>query len=141
MELGLSNGQTALVDDADFPLVSRWKWKAHGRGYVYRHTRQGKLYLHRLLMGAEKGQEVDHINRNPLDNRRENMRIVAHWINAHNRQSRPTTGERGVRQPKGRNRWNAYIYVNGTYLWLGSHMTKELAVAARNKAEVAHGLR
>lgn len=86
--------------------------------------------MHRLICCAEKNEEIDHINRNKLDNRKSNLRIVAHWENSHNRSK-----GNGVRKPKGRNKWCAQIYVNNKRIYLGSFGTKEEAMNARINAE------
>ena len=78
--VALSRGKYALVDKEDFLFVSRWKWHCNGKGnYIYAmcheyvnkiHTRG--LLMHRIIMRAPKGMDVDHINGNRLDNRRNN---------------------------------------------------------------------
>lgn len=140
-EVILSNGSVCLVSESDFDLVSQWKWKIHN-GYASRTTRTGKegvkwetILMHRLIAQAAVGEEVDHINRNKLDNRRENLRIVPHWVNAHNKE-----GQTNVRQPKGRNRWNAIIVINGVRKWLGAYATEAEALAAYHQAKKESGL-
>ena len=144
-ELKLSNGAVALVDKADLAMLSAWKWRQHAAGYPYRTVRKRggwtNLYMHRLLLPPEEGEEVDHINRNPLDNRMANLRSVPHWRNAHNRQSRPAkSGVRGVCQPKGRRKWRAVIYINRRCIQIGNFETKQEAVDARRAAERQHGV-
>lgn len=80
----------ALVDDADFERVSarRWSLMLAGRGGTYAQTwMDGRPeHLHRFVLGLERGdgQEVDHINRDGLDCRRENMRLATRALNAQN---------------------------------------------------------
>jgi hypothetical protein len=98
-------GLIAYVDDADFQLVSMFKWRAcKDRWNCYaittvssKHTKDGRttLSMHRLLTGAVSGQYVDHRNGNGLDNRRTNLRLCAARENSAN--TRPHRGKRGSR--------------------------------------------
>src|SRR5688572_18483872 len=92
-ELSLSNSdQAALVDDDVHEWASRYTWSLSiGKfgGYVRRNTMganrcQQSHYLHREIMGAPDGAQVDHKNRNPLDNRRSNLRLVDRSQNQQN---------------------------------------------------------
>lgn len=130
-------GQEIIVDREDYDFLNQWSWKVNNSGYAYRTIRakeDGKkwktILMHRLICCAEKNEEIDHINRNKLDNRKSNLRIVAHWENSHNRSK-----GNGVRKPKGRNKWCAQIYVNNKRIYLGSFGTKEEAMNARINAE------
>ena len=146
--ISLSTGALATVDDADFQLVSRWKWKQHSAGYAYRTVRVNgrkggwkNLYMHHLILQPTDGTEVDHINRNKLDNRRSNLRLVPHWRNVHNREMDcGASGSPGVRKPKGRNRWAAGFYLNGKYRWVGSFATQAEAEAAYADARRQAGI-
>lgn len=72
-----------IISDEDFELVSQFKWHL-----CKKYIRNSKgVWLHRLIMNCPQGMEVDHINRNTLDNRRENLRIVTRAEN--NRNKRP----------------------------------------------------
>jgi hypothetical protein len=112
-EVPLANGGVALVDDEDLPLISRYQWSSltiHNRTYaVVRHGRS-VLYMHRLLMGDPAGLDIDHKNRNGLDNRRStNLRAVPHSVNIANAgpYRNNTSGYRGVmRRGKG---WQAQV--------------------------------
>src|SRR5690349_18638235 len=82
--VALSRGQIAIIDDEDAVVVGAFKWHAspNRMGGFYAMTAvknfEGKwtsLYMHRLITGAPKGREVDHINHNTLDNRRENLKL------------------------------------------------------------------
>lgn len=118
-------GKTALVDESDAELVLRHRWRVLPNGYVYTKMFGRTVMLHRFLMSADPGMDVDHINHDPLDNRRANLRVVPHWENTHNRKKAG-----GVHQQKGRTRWKAIIYVNNVRHYLGSFLTEEEARAA-----------
>lgn len=75
-----------IIDTADFDLVSQFQW--HTRPEDHRcYAKNGKhVYLHRLIIGdVPNGMVVDHINRNTLDNRKCNLRIITPSENAKNR--------------------------------------------------------
>lgn len=97
--LPLSRGRWAVVDAADFEVVSQLKWcanrcrSAHSeRWYAGRRpTVEGKLVserLHRFLLGASPGEDVDHRNRDGLDNRRANLRRATRSQNLCNKEQR-----------------------------------------------------
>jgi hypothetical protein len=88
-KLNLTKNQFALVDDADYPELSKYKW-TFNNGYASRFsTGEGKdrkiIYMHRLLVNPPTGLEVDHINWNRLDNRRRNLRAVTRTENMLNK--------------------------------------------------------
>ncbi len=125
----LSSGAECLVDSEDFQHLNQWKWKLHKAGYAYRNTRQGNVYMHRLILGLEKGSGIitDHINRIRLDNRKINLRAVTQSESNHNR----ALSTSGVTIPKGRRRWVVCLWINKKFQWLGSFTTKEEAIQAR----------
>jgi hypothetical protein len=141
-ELPLTQGKIAIVDDGDFLEVSRWKWtwtpNQRGDGYAARWERHGKrrikIYLHRFLMDAEPGQQVDHVNGDSMDNRRANLRVCTAMQNYANR--RCTTGAtsryRGVYRDRRRGRWCARV----SDAWLGSFDSEEAAARAYDTAAV-----
>jgi hypothetical protein len=94
----LTRDLVTLVDDEDYDLVMQWRWQAQphyrtGRTYARRveedaaGTRHTVL-LHRFLMSPPEGMQVDHINRDSLDNRRSNLRLCTPSENARNNRSR-----------------------------------------------------
>lgn len=147
----------ALVDDEDLGLVSRYRWhlvKGYAAaGIVHpeggwlilssgkRKRRQTKIKMHRLILGLNPGEgEPDHINRNKLDNRRENLRLGSHIQNTQNHPGHVRTSrQRGVYwDPPGRDRrvngrWRVEFSHYGQRHNLGSFRTEEEAV------EVAQG--
>lgn len=87
----LGRGKHTLVDADDYEWLSHWSWNLSRRGYasatitVSRGVKK-KLCMHRLIMGTPmRGWETDHINRDRLDNRRANLRIVTGYENRMNR--------------------------------------------------------
>ena len=82
----------AIIDDDDFEVVSRSRWNLNlAKGYAYRAIRvNGKIctvYMHRLVAKTPIGMQTDHINRDRLDNRKENLRICTNQENQMNRKS------------------------------------------------------
>jgi hypothetical protein len=85
----------ALVDEEDFERLSRYRWKAKPNGgmnhvYAVRNTttRDGRhlmVRMHREVLRYTGDLDIDHINRNALDNRRANLRIVSRSVNSANR--------------------------------------------------------
>jgi hypothetical protein len=117
----LTHGKSALVDDEDFEMLNQWKWCC-GKGYAVRGIRDGKkmigVSMHRVIIAAKKGEEVDHINRNRLDNRRKNLRIVTRS------QNRRNGGGKGYHWSEVSQKWFAQIQINGKKKYLGL-FTKE----------------
>lgn len=72
-------------------------------------------YLHRFLLSADKDSVVDHINHNPLDNRKTNLRILSKSGNTLNRRGatkRSQTGIRGVCWNKFNNNWMVQLQID-----------------------------
>lgn len=142
----LSQGKKAIIDDDDFDEISKFKWTMHSEGYAYRMIyypdHQKCVLLHRLIMKAVKGQEVDHLNGNKLDNRKKNLRFCTSGENKANQKIRAdnTTGHKGVWQDKRNGRYYAYINFQGKRYCLKGYATaKEAATAYNQKALELYG--
>lgn len=125
-----------LLDEDCRPLVEGKRLTRHSNGYI----RVGHKYLHRLVLGAKKGQIVDHINGNPLDNRRANLRLATRSQNLFNR-GRPkhnTSGFKGVHFCKRTKRYRASIRANNRVVRLGRFDTAAKAARAYDKAARVH---
>lgn len=142
----LSRGYEAIVDDAIFDEISKFKWH-YNNGYAARTIREGGVAsgvkMHRVIMGlgADDPRDVDHINGNTLDNRRENLRVCTHAENMRNQRpyQKSKSGLKGVYRYKGRT-WTAQIQVAGKKKNLGYFDTPEQAHAAYiNAAKSLHG--
>lgn len=135
-----------IIDTKDLSIVSDFPntWNAtpdrYGNLYVKgKVTIDGKrtlVSLHRLLMDAEEGMFVDHINFNTLDNTRSNLRLATVGQNNQNVRVRRdnTSGTRGVIWHKRDKKWYVQIQVNGKHHHIGVFTNYEDAVCASNKA-------
>jgi hypothetical protein len=96
------------------------------------------MRLHRYLTEAPDGAVVDHINGDPSDNRRCNLRITTQSGNMCNSRLRSdsTTGYKGVSMDKRDGMYRAYIYYKGKQIALGYYDNPEEAAAAYDKAAV-----
>jgi hypothetical protein len=94
------------------------------------------ILMHRLVLYAPRGKEVDHINGDTLDNRRGNLRLAAHDQNGHNRkiQRNNASGFKGVSCYKRTGLWGAYIKFRGKQYHLGYFDTPELAAREYDRA-------
>lgn len=122
----------SLVDENMFDTVSRLSWQLHSQRYAgVKHKRKSWVFLHHLVIGQPPaGLMVDHISRDPLDNRRANLRFATHAQNMQNRRQFGA-GYRGVVKEHS---WRAAISVNGKIRQLGSFKTAEEAARAYDKA-------
>jgi len=115
------------------------------QGYRYLTFKGRATPAHRAawlwVHGEWPAADVDHINRDRLDNRIANLRSVTRSINCHNIATRSASGERGVTAASKGHCWGARITVDRKAIYLGNYATKEEAAAARKGAEYALGLR
>jgi len=135
---GKGKGLFTLVDDEDFERVNRYKWHLSIPEYPTRSFRinykRFNQRLHGLIMGQPPvGYEIDHINRDKLDNRKENLRFVTHSENLRNGKlhSTNTSGYNGVARMSGVDKWRAYCTENGKQKHIGYFSKKSDAIIAR----------
>ena len=138
-------GLYALIDEADFELVSQYQWhpKPQPGGLVYAAMGKDSVRMHRLLMTPPAGFVVDHVNGNGLDNRRENLRICTISQNTrHSRGVQPnnTSGFIGVSWHQRAAKWCAQICYRREKIYLGVFDSAIDAAIARDAAAVRlHG--
>jgi hypothetical protein len=138
-EIVLSRGLRALVDDEDYEaLIKEGRWSAIQSG--------PRFYASHRSKRTGMKEYIDHINGNPLDNRKENLRICTRSINNLNKnvaiRMDNKSGVKGVYFATTHQKWKAEYCVNKRKFHLGFYPSLELAAAARKKAElrVAEGL-
>lgn len=148
----LSRGLFALVDDCDFEWASQFKWHARQssagtpRFYAQRNVllpsgKRSMRYMHRELLGALPGQEVDHKDRDRLNNRRDNLRFCSRSQNNANsgkRRNAVSSRFKGVTWESRRKHWVAQIQVRGKHFFLGSFASEKRAAAAYATAAQNH---
>jgi len=146
-EIPLTQGYVTLVDDEDYDFLMQWKWCACVRenGYIRAMRRSKKnngirksIYMHREIMPVPDDKSVDHINGNPLDNRKANLRICTHEQNCCNRVRRKPnpTGYCGVYRSG--SKFLAQVMIKGRLTYFGTYDTAELAAKARDVAAIKH---
>lgn len=120
--------KTVLIDDEATILLNNYDWKLQKSKTKWKEkyyaVTTNQTYMHRLIIGAKKGEIVDHINGNTLDNRLDNLRITSQRINAINRHHPRTSEYPGVHWNKQKNRWGALIKIKDKLRFLG-YFTKE----------------
>lgn len=132
-----------LVDDKDYENLNQYNWIMRC-GYVARVFYSGKkqrtLLMHRIIMNAGEKELIDHVNQNPLDNRKKNLRFCSRSTNAMNCKihKHNTSGYKGVSYSKSLNKWRAYIVVNDKQISLGCYHSKEEAALAYNKGAIKY---
>jgi len=140
-----------LIDEQDAQLA-RLTWRLAVSGYAARREKwqnhpdgRGRariVLLHRVILGAPPGVEVDHINRHRLDNRRSNLRFATDGEQARNcsRNKRNTSGYKGVCFESATRRWKAAVAFEGRSHHVGLFHTPQAAAFAYDFAATAlHG--
>lgn len=128
-------------DLKDYDKIKKFAWRESTLGYLISYDKDKIIvYFHRLIMNPDKDCEVDHINHNKLDNRKDNLRVCSRLQNSHNRGDivTNTSGFRGVQWEKRFNRWRSRIKVNGKDIHLGLFEDYDEAVNARKEAEIKY---
>lgn len=149
VELQLSRNMSAIVDKEDLEIIGQFKWYAKSfkngiyaarNDYSEDKKSPKTLLLHRVLMGAEEGQYVDHISRDTLDNRRCNLRIVTNAQNMWNQRMRSnnTSGYKGVSWHPVNKSWTARLDHNGEKIQRAGFKSRHDAARFYNDAALKY---
>ena len=129
-----------MVDDEDFEYLNQFHWHVDKHDSVKRHVklRNGKntsILIHRDILKPPKSIEIDHIDRNRLNNQKSNLRFATSSQNKHNvgLRSDNTSGFKGVHWNKDRKKWQASIFIKGHHKFLGFYLNARLAADAYNE--------
>jgi hypothetical protein len=152
----LTKGKTTIVSNEDYEKLMKFKWFAlacltTGSFCAARNSRKRKgkkrytIRMHRIILNLDhrSKKQVDHINHNSLDNRRENLRKVTNIQNSWNRKMKKTntSGYYGVCWHKRIKKWGVSCAVNGKQYHFGYFDVKEEAAKAYNAAvKKLHGV-
>jgi hypothetical protein len=123
-EIKLSQNKVAIVDDEDYEFLSEFTWYAQRNRTIFYAYRQYNILMHRVIIKAKKGDLVDHINGDGLDNRKSNLRIATNQQNQRNRHIVwSSSGYKGVSYDKERDKFSAGIRIDGKTIHLGRYNT------------------
>lgn len=146
-EIKLTQGKTAIVDDEDYEWLNQIKWHAQRSKYTWYAVNcswvEGKplhTKMHRLILGAKPGEQVDHRDHDGLNNRRSNIRTATKIQNMGNMM--PNTGSsskfKGVYIDKSTGRWKVAIQVNKRPIYLGKYQDETEAARMYDTAALKH---
>ena len=127
------NGGEVIVDSEDLIFLLQYKWHSNSWGYACARINNIETTMQHLLIDNPNHMIIDHINRNRLDNRKENLRLVNKTQNAINTKipNNNTSGIIGVSLDKKTNKWRSYISINGKRKELGKYKDFDQAVKIR----------
>lgn len=146
-QIELTQNKLAIVDDEDYERLNQYKWH-YDSGYAVRQIRikngrQTKVKMHWDVIGKPGPRfEVDHIDRNGLNNKKDNLRICSHAENSLNKTIHKdnSSGYKGVSWCKREEKWAAQIMFSGKKIHLGYFLNKKDAAIAYDEAsKVCHG--
>lgn len=132
------NSRDFIIDIDDLELVKKHQWHVNDYGYIVTLVKGKTIKLHRLIMNACEGLDIDHINGLTFDNRKINLRECTHQENMWNmkKPSSNTTGYKGVVKMKKYNRYVASIRIDGKNKHLGCFDNKIDAAMEYDRAAI-----
>ena len=140
----LTQGKVAIVDDEDFELISQYKWypmdhhnNFYARANVYKNKKRTQIKMHRLIMNVINPKvQIDHIDRDGLNNQKSNLRICTNSQNHMNEKKRKNCSSRfkGVSWHKRCKKWMAKIKTEDKQKHLGYFNNEKDAAKAYDAA-------
>jgi HNH endonuclease/AP2 domain len=127
----LSKGKFAKCDDENYELVSHHRWYEN-EGYAITYQKGKRIRMHRLIMNAPDGVDVDHRDHDKLNNQKSNLRLCTLTQNNQNGKLRKdnTSGYKGVSLDRSTGHWRALMYANGQAHYSGQFLEKHHAALA-----------
>lgn len=129
----LTQNKESFIDDEDFEDINKYKWylsKGRNTNYAEARVNGKKIRMHKFIMNnLDKIGIIDHIDRNGLNNQKENLRIVSFRQNLMNSKiyKNNTSGTRGVYFHNASKKWEANIRHKGKTIHLGTFIDINLA--------------
>lgn len=137
----LSKKYETIVDDEDYEYLNQWKWYTFKSRpnliYVTRRINNKTIYLHRFILNiTNKNTIIDHIDGNPLNNQKSNLRICTQSENMQNARKHKNCSSKykGVCWDKNRNKWIVNLDINKKRIHIGRFNLEKDAALAYNKA-------
>ncbi|RPJ50986.1 MAG: hypothetical protein EHJ95_06095 [Methanobacteriota archaeon] len=139
-EILLTQGRVTIVDDEDFLFLNKFKWHISGHKkysrYAVRNYKIGEKWfeqkMHRIILDAPIGFQIDHVDGDGLNNQKENLRVVTsrqnqqNWVNF----KKKSSSHPGVSWDNKDKRWKAQIRISGVLNRLGAFVKEEDAFLA-----------
>lgn len=155
IEIKLTKGYAAVIDDCDYDLIKRCNWYASvhsGIPYAYTFMNGRNIGMHRLLMGVtDPDILVDHEDNDSLNNMRKNLRIASKIENGRNRRSQKQSASKymGVSIHEAKKTlksgkiavykyWSVYLMINNKNTYLGSKKDEIEAAKLHDEHALKH---
>ena len=140
----LTQGKFSKVDPEDYESLMKHKWSARKSPHTYyairsiqKRNKQISELIHRVVTNAPKGMFVDHINRDGLDNRKANLRLVTARQNIWNSERGKYMGKsrfKGLTWVPSTKKWQVVLHVNNKRISFGYYKNEAEAARVSNKA-------
>lgn len=122
-EMILTKGKVAIVDDEDYDNLLNYHWHASPGHRNTFYARRGEwdskekkmktIRMNRQILNYYGPDVIDHIDGNPLNNQKSNLRVVTSRTNSNNRHHETSSGLRGISWHTSRKKWRVYMRVGG----------------------------
>ena len=142
-KIELTKGRFCIVDDENYEYLNQWNWFYTNEYAARKPSKEESLnrknwLMHRLIMNCPEDMQIDHINSNMLDNRKENLRICTPNQNRRNRSKNKNSASQYKGVGKSYNKWCARIKVNKKLLHLGNFKEEIEAAKAYNESAIKY---
>lgn len=130
--INLTQDKYTIVDDEDYEYLNQWKWCINSNGYAIRSEKGKHILMHKVIINDKSN--VDHINGDRLDNRRNNLRLATHKENMRNKNKINNTSSKykGVTYNKRAKKWKSQITIDKNCIYLGLFENEVDAAKAYN---------